>query len=300
MRTGTVRVSSAELAFEIHGGGAVDLVIEMGLGAAMAEWRPLAEQLTARYTVLLYQRAGYGASGPSALTRTPEHIASELRELLEGTGHAGKITLLAHSQGGLYVWQFARKYPELVNKLVLLDPLSPEDYRFRLELTAEEFHRSGADKTAGLRLSGKLTRLHLGWLVRRSMRSAPPLCCYGFSGRETREILALLGNARTYETALAEYAEAHEAANLTGLLDKTSFPALPVVLVTHSSEISQQEIRDYGGASDAQARKIETLWQAVMGAYLTCSARGTAVRAEHSGHYIHLTDGALVCGLLGL
>lgn len=300
MRTGTVRVPTAELAFEIYGGGAVDLVIEMGLGAAMAEWRPLAEKLAARYTVLLYQRAGYGESGPSALSRTPEHIASELRELLEGTGHAGKITLLAHSQGGLYAWQFARKYPELVNRLVLLDPLSPEDYRFRLELTAEEFRQSDADKTAGLRLSGKLTRLHLGWLVRRTMRSAPPLCCYGFSGRETREILSVLGDSRTYETALAEYAEAHEAANLTGLLDKAAFPALPVVLVTHSSEIAQQEIRDYGGASDDQARKIETLWQSVMGAYLTCAAQGTLVRAEHSSHYIHLTDGELVCGLLGL
>ena len=300
MRTGTVRVSSAELAFEIHGGGAVDLVVEMGLGAAMAEWRPMAEKLAARHTVLLYQRAGSGASGPSALSRTPEHIASELRELLERTEHAGKVTLLAHSQGGLYAWQFARKYPELVNKLILLDPLSPEDYRFRLELTAEEFRRSGADKTAGLRLSGKLTRLHLGWLVRRSMRNAPPLCCYGFSGKETREILAQWGDARTYETALAEYAEAHEAENLTGLLAREGFPALPVVLVTHSSEIAQKEIRDYGGASDAQAQKIETLWQSVMGAYLTCSARGTLVRAEHSGHYIHLTDGALVCELLGL
>ena len=300
MRTGTVRISSAELAWEIHGTGAVDLVIEMGLGAAMAEWRHLADKLAERYTVLLYQRAGYGESSPSALPRTPENIAAELRELLEQAGHAGKLTLLAHSQGGLYAWQFARKYPELVNKLILLDPLSPEDYRFRLELTEEEFRKSGADKTAGLRLSGKLTRLHLGWLVRRTMRSAPPLCYYGFSGKETREILSLLGNARTYETALTEYAAAHEAANLTGLLERESFPPLPVVLVTHSSEIAQQEIRDYGGASEEQAQKIEALWQKLMGAYMTCAAQGTLVRAEHSSHYIHLMDGKLVCGLLGL
>ncbi|MDY3281302.1 alpha/beta fold hydrolase [Dysosmobacter sp.] len=300
MTSGTARVSTAELAFEIHGCGPVDLVIEMGLCASMAEWRPMAEKLAERYTVLVYQRAGYGESGPSSLERTPEHIASELRELLEETGHAGRITLLGHSQGGLYAWQFARKYPELVDRLVLLDPLSPEDYRFRLELTEEEFRRSGADKTAGLRLSEKLTRLHLGWLVRRTMAGAPPVCCYGFSGREKREILDLLSRRRTYETALAEYAAAHEAENLTGLLDKERFPAIPVVLVTHSSEIAQREIRDYGGASEAQARKIEALWQRLMESYLVCAAHGTPVRAEHSSHYIHLTDEALVWELLGL
>lgn len=299
MKAGAVCVSSGKLDYEIHGGGAVDLVVEMGLGAAMAEWRPLAKQLAERYTVLLYQRAGYGKSSPSGLERTPENVASELRQLLDGVDHREKITLLAHSQGGLYAWAFARKYPELTERLILLDPLSPEDYRFRLELTAEEFRRSGADKTAGLRLNGKLARLHLGWLVRRIMRTAPPLCCYGFSGRETREILTMLGSARTYETALAEYATAHDPQALAGLLDRNGFPELPVTLVTHSSRIAEQEIREYGGASEDQARKIETLWQALMGAYLTC-AGGTLARAEHSGHYIHLTDGALVCGLLGV
>ena len=32
----------------------------------------------------------------------------------------------------------------MAEKLVLLDPLSPEDYRFRTELTEEEFRKSGA------------------------------------------------------------------------------------------------------------------------------------------------------------
>ena len=97
--------------------------------------------------MLLYQRAGYGASGDSALARTPGNIALELRQLLEQLPHEEQVTLLGHSQGGLYVWKFARMYPELVRRVVLLDPLSPEDYRFRVELTEEEFKKSGADKT---------------------------------------------------------------------------------------------------------------------------------------------------------
>ena len=131
MQTLTIQLPSAALAYEKFGVGAVNLVIEMGLGASMAEWRQLAEQLARDSAVLLYQRAGYGASSTSTLERTPENISRELHQLLQRVGHDRTVTLLAHSQGGLYDWKFAKMYPELVDKLILLDPLSPEDYRFR-------------------------------------------------------------------------------------------------------------------------------------------------------------------------
>ena len=170
---------------------------------------------------VLYQRAGYGASSTSMLERTPENIAGELHQLLQRVGHDRTITLLAHSQGGLYAWKFAKMYPELVDKLILLDPLSPEDYRFRTELTETEFRKSGADKTAGLRLNLRLTKLHLGWLVQKTMRTAPPFYYYnGFSDEEADSILSGLGKPLTYQTALAEYAAAHDRKKLAGLLDR--------------------------------------------------------------------------------
>ncbi len=55
----------------------------------------------------------------------------------------------------------------MVCRLILLAPLSPEDYRFYTELTEEEFQKSGVDKSKGLELNLKLTRLHLGWLVKK-------------------------------------------------------------------------------------------------------------------------------------
>ncbi|MGN0184736.1 MAG: alpha/beta fold hydrolase [Aristaeellaceae bacterium] len=296
MQTRAVQLPSATLACEQYGEGEVRLVIEMGLGASMAEWRRLAVMLAERYTVLLYHRAGYGNSTPSTLARTPESIAAELHLLLEQLGCARKITILAHSQGGLYAWKFARMYPELVERLVLLDPLSPRDDRFRRELTAEEFRKSGVDKTAGLRLNLRLCRLHLGALVRRMMRKAPPFYYYdGFSEAETAEILSGLGRTQTYETALAEYAAAHDAGALAGLLDAADRLDVPVVLITHSSAIAEREIREFGGASEAQARKIEALWQEIMQGYLACTTEGTLLRAEHSSHSIHLTDPEQIC-----
>lgn len=118
MQTQTVQLPSAALAYEKYGDGDVNLVIEMGLGASMAEWRQLAEKLAGRHTVLLYQRAGYGASSTSTLERTPEIIAAELHLLLQQVGHDRTVAFLAHSQGGLYAWNFAKMYPDLICRLV--------------------------------------------------------------------------------------------------------------------------------------------------------------------------------------
>ena len=38
MEIKTCSVSTAELAYQIFGAGPIDLVVEMGLGAVMAEW----------------------------------------------------------------------------------------------------------------------------------------------------------------------------------------------------------------------------------------------------------------------
>ena len=83
MEIRTCFVGTAELAYQVFGTGRIDLVIEMGLGAVMAEWQPLALRLSEGHTVLLYERAGYGSSGVSTLERTPAHVAGELRGLLE-------------------------------------------------------------------------------------------------------------------------------------------------------------------------------------------------------------------------
>ena len=74
----------------------------------------LAERLSGERTVLLYQRAGYGASSVSTLERTPGNIAMELRRLLEQIPHQEKVILLAHSQGGLYAWKFIQRFPKSI------------------------------------------------------------------------------------------------------------------------------------------------------------------------------------------
>ena len=53
MQTQTIQVQSAAITYEKYGEGDVNLVIEIGLGASMAEWRRLAKNLAGKHTVSL-------------------------------------------------------------------------------------------------------------------------------------------------------------------------------------------------------------------------------------------------------
>lgn len=72
--------------------------------------------------------------------------------------------------------------------------------------------------------------------------------------------------------------------------EKGDFPQIPVVFITHGSEFEKKEIMEFGQTTEAFAAKVEELWQSLMQEYLTFSEQSILLRANNSGHYIHLTD----------
>ena len=294
------KINQAIIAYAVFGGGKIDLVIEMGLGACMGEWWHVAQKLSDTHTVLLYERCGYASSQKNGTARTPANIANELYSLLQCLPHKAQVTLLAHSQGGLYAQQFARLYPDLVEKLVLLDPLSADDNRFKRELTKKEYQKSGVNKNAGLYINLALARLHVGNTIRKFMREAPPFYYFkDFSAEATEYILNHLTQPNVYTTALAEYRLAHKEDVTAELKSKTGFPQIPVRLITHASELEIKEIMEFGGLRYEEAEKVETLWQSMMREYLSFSGDAKPYEAKHSSHYIHLTDLELIGEVIG-
>ena len=55
-------------------------------------------------------------------------MATDLHTLLKRAGERGPFVLAGHSAGGIYVLNFAHRYPEQVAGVVLLDSMSPEQY----------------------------------------------------------------------------------------------------------------------------------------------------------------------------
>ena len=280
--------------YKTFGSKTIDIVIEMGLGACIAEWESLARELGKDHGVLVYERAGINHSDKSDKERTPTNIAEELMNLLDGIPHDEKIVIIGHSQGGLYACEFCGIYPEIVKGLILLDPLSVEDNRFKKELTAKELKKSGADKSNNFILLETLVKLGLKGLVKKVMSQAPPFYYASFSEEQKEDILNSLVNLTHLHTCRDEYRLAHDEEVLRNMVSKDDYPDIPCILVTHSSEEAIKENMEFGRNSRPFAVRIEQLWQEIMKVYLGYSGRAIWIRAKKSTHYIHLTEPEIV------
>lgn len=261
------------------------------------EWWHIAERLSKQFTVLLYER-GRNISKP----RSPKNIAVELHTLLQNLPCKSKITLLAHSQGGLYAQQFARMYPDMVRGIVFVDPLSANDNIYKTVFpTAEDQKKSGFDKSENFVIMRKMASWHLGFMIKLIMRKAPPFYYYDqFSPEAKKYILNELTQISLYDASLEEYRLAHEEKEICQLKEKGDFPQIPMVLITHGSEFEKKEIMEFGQTTKEFATKVEELRQSLMQEYLAFSEQSILLRANNSGHYIHLTDFEVIMQALQL
>ena len=92
-----------------------------GLGDGMATFNSVASDLAESATVIIYDRAGYGAS--EAVSGPKDAVAAdvELSQLLLQSGVTGPYVLVGHSLGGLLMQYFARQYPDEIKGLLLVD-----------------------------------------------------------------------------------------------------------------------------------------------------------------------------------
>ncbi len=133
--------TTAGLSTCLYPGRPPALVLLTGLGRAMDSWPPsFLEALNRSAAVLVYDRRGYGSSAPLPAEPRPgepvtaEAASRDLEAVLARLG-LGRVVLVGHSLGGLYAQFFARRYPQQVAAVVLLDAASPfeplADPRFR-------------------------------------------------------------------------------------------------------------------------------------------------------------------------
>jgi pimeloyl-ACP methyl ester carboxylesterase len=286
---------AGKLAYRTFGDGKINIVVEGCLALCCAEWWHIAQKLSITNTTLVYDRAGYGMSSISNMERSPFNIAKQLHQLISSLETNQKLVLIGHSQGGLYVQQFARLFPERVRAVILIDPLSANDNKAKELLTSEEYKKSGFDKIRSYKMAYVLTKLGLGFLFRSLLKSAPPFYYYkDFSKEATDYILSSLTKSKHYKTAVSEYEVAHMEDRIRLLKSKDDFPEVPLVLITHTSKIVVEEIMKFGGLNRTESEKVENIWQDLMKEYLTFSPKSFHLQAEHSGHYIHLTEFQIV------
>jgi pimeloyl-ACP methyl ester carboxylesterase len=290
-----ISVGGRRVFYTLMGAGSPTVVIEAGLGTGSPEWWTLQEELAKTTGVLTYDRAGYGWSEPVLEPRASELIASELKQLLDHLEIDGPLVLVGHSQGGLYANHFCRFFPNLVAGALFIDPVSPDNIRFKQELTPRVYQRSGVDKARTLKFQSWLngfgfTRLMKPWIVK-----SKPFIPYTHLPKATLRILwnyMLLPHAP--RTALSEYRESLDPLNSSALKGLNTFPSVPVKVIAHSPAKMKQMLMERGRLQPEEAERVEELWQALIWSYSDLSPESSLTVATESGHNPHLEQQDLV------
>lgn len=123
------RVGTHRLHLYCEGTGEVTVLLESGWGMPSAVWARTLPLLSARTRTCVYDRAGYGWSEAGPAPRDAAQIAKEAEELLAAAQIRGPLILVGHSFGGICARLLAKRLPEQVAGLVLVDAVQEDMLR---------------------------------------------------------------------------------------------------------------------------------------------------------------------------
>lgn len=132
----------------LEGDGKKTIVFIHGLSDSLLYWMPLSSVLKNDYRVLSYDLRGHGESELGFDEFTMDMLADDLHGLLNNLA-IENASLVGLSLGGNVALSFALKYPEFVDKLVLMSTYSEVDrqlegkfleFREALDVSFEEFY----------------------------------------------------------------------------------------------------------------------------------------------------------------
>ncbi|MFO1472489.1 MAG: alpha/beta hydrolase [Turneriella sp.] len=118
-----VPLTAGTTAYELHKGDGPLVVLVHGFSIPSAVWDNTFNALTeAGFTVLRYDLFGRGFSDRPDTKYNSDLFVTQLKELTEKLIPGRRFTLCGLSMGGAISVAFADKYPQKVEKLVLIDP----------------------------------------------------------------------------------------------------------------------------------------------------------------------------------
>jgi len=121
-----VPVDGKKMNAVIQGSGEETIVLLPGFGTAAPalDFKPIIDELTPYYKVVVIEPFGYGLSDQTERERTTENIVSEIHEALQSL-QIDRYILMVHSISGLYGLDYVNKYENEVSAFVGLDSSVP-------------------------------------------------------------------------------------------------------------------------------------------------------------------------------
>lgn len=236
------------------------VIIDSGLGGFSLEWREIQTELSDRFQICTYDRAGYGWSDPGPFPRTTKTIITELKILLNRSNIKPPYLLLGHSFGGYNMMYFSKSFPKEVAGLVLIDSSHPQQ--------ANWFPAVYPDLPEGRRRTRFVSTARLPNNYPYDHRE---LAYHLMSAKKAR-------NALRFESMNFEIS-GNQVGRLGGL------PQIPLVVLTRGER---------AWPMTKKGQILETVWTRLQNELARLSDGSTHVIADLSGHYIHLDQPVLI------
>lgn len=118
----SVAVDGKNMNVMIQGEGKETIVLIPGFGTASPalDFKPLIDQLSSHYKVVVVEPFGYGLSDVTDKPRTVDNITNEIHEALQQL-KINKYILMGHSISGIYGLDYVNKYPNEVTAFAGID-----------------------------------------------------------------------------------------------------------------------------------------------------------------------------------
>ncbi len=268
----TYLVDGHRMHIDCMGSGSPTIVLDAGLGNDGLIWGSVQPVLAKTTRVCSYDRAGFGLSDALARPRDADHIAAELHGLLTAAKIDGPIVLMGHSIAGMYIRDYATRYPAGIAGLIFVDgstPLQNRNPAFKAEFAKGssrwfEMLLNKAIFSAGIpRLFGACSQKFPGFDALAARLQAEDVCHQQFG--------AMADEMESFDRSGEETAH-------TG-----PYGALPVLIFSQDP-----------GKDGAQAQPIDVAWDRMQENLKKLSTRSRRIIAKGSGHYIQLNRPELI------
>jgi pimeloyl-ACP methyl ester carboxylesterase len=127
LRSSSIKVDGASIYYDTIGSGPLFIPIPGANGTGLL-YEPLAAALTHRFEVVLYDRRGYGKSHiltpskPNMMARLKTH-ANDVVSLIQYLSPGKPVIVFATSGSGVLALELLQSRPDLVQRLILHEPL---------------------------------------------------------------------------------------------------------------------------------------------------------------------------------
>jgi len=271
------------------GSGNPPILLEAGIAASSLNWSILQPQLAKLATTYSYDRAGFGWSKSRNRECTLQRMSEDLHELVAALNIPKPYVLVGHSYAAYILRVYAQRFPEELSGIILIDPLTPEEWIKPRRFQRWQLRRGVWFSRAGAALGSIGVNRFCLWLLQRGNSAVPSrvLSVFGAKASETgHRILGKLAKLPPETVRLIRERWSHAEFFLTMARYIQTLPA--------AAEASQYQIPAHIPVTVISGAHQPPLRMAEHKAIAAHSLHRRHLVAANSAHWIHLDQPELI------